>query len=63
MALQDPLFFLGLCVITFIGFVLRALVKYNPESDTIFDNPMIKSVGQIIFLTVLTILWLLLMFK
>ncbi|MGV8162029.1 MAG: hypothetical protein ACP5N2_01695 [Candidatus Nanoarchaeia archaeon] len=60
MALQDPLLFLGLGVATFIGFVLRAVANHDPSREHISNSPMMNTVMQIIFLSVLTILWLVL---
>jgi hypothetical protein len=61
MALQDPLLFLGLTLFTLIGFILKSLSRYAPDSES-SGNPILKMMSQVTFIVLTAILWLLLIF-
>jgi len=63
MAFQEPLFFLGLCTVTMIGFILKAVSDKNPEKVNSSEVPLTKLVSQTIFLVVTTILWMIILFR
>jgi hypothetical protein len=61
MALQDPMLLLGLTLFTLVGFILKSLSKYFPDSGS-SGNLFWKMMSQVSFVVIIAILWLILIF-
>jgi hypothetical protein len=57
MAFDKSLLFLGLTLFTLIGFILKSISRYNPDSSS---NNALKMMSQVTFIILTAVLWILL---
>jgi hypothetical protein len=61
MVFQDPLFFLALTIVTFVGFSLKSISEKKDERTNSSEVPLTKLLAETIFLVLLTSLWMIIL--
>jgi hypothetical protein len=58
---NTALLFLGLSLFTLIGFILKSITRYDPESYT-SPNPILRMISQSTFIVLTSIMWIILIY-